>query len=155
MSEMFKLGAMDSMVHKVVSTVIRGHLDKGLEPAPEDELETLLPDDGELEAVIATLEENFDIKLPSDTVFALFAEGRVKHLERAIVKQLVMEKTADHRYYMQHRAQIRQRNRQYRMRNLHQVRRRARIYRLRVKRRQVRPRKRVGTRGGGYTFIPR
>lgn len=147
---MFKLGAMDAIVHGIVSKVLRA---KGAEPGPEDELEDLLPEDGDLEAVVATLEENFGVHLPEETTFALFAQGRVKHLEKAILQQLVLEKTADHRYYMQHRAQIQQKNRQYRMRNLHMIRRRARIYRRKVKRHQVRPRRRVGTRAGGYTFI--
>ena len=155
MNEMFKLGAMDGMVHQVVSTALRAHLPRGVEPNADDDLETLLPEDGDLEATVMALEENFGVHLPTDTVFSLFAEGKVKHLEKAIIKQLVMEKTADHRYYMQHRAQIQQRNRQYRMRNLHQIRRRTRIYRRKVKRRQIRPRRRVGTRGGGYSFIPR
>lgn len=152
----FKLAAMDSIVGKVVDTTIRSQLPKGVDPSPGDELEDLLPEDGDLEAVIMTVEENFDVKLPSDTVFKLFSEGTVADLKKAIVDQIVeMKKVADHRYYLQHRTQIQQRQRQYRARNLHRIRRRARIYRLRVKRRQIRPRKRMGSRGGGYIFVPR
>jgi hypothetical protein len=151
----FKFAAMDSMVNKIVDTVIKSHLPKGIDPSPGDELEDLLPDDGDLEALIMTVEENFDVHLPTDTVFRLFAHGTVADLKKAIVDKLVMSKTADHRYYLQNRTQILQRNRQYRARNLHQIRRKARIYRKKVKRRQIRPRRRVGTRGGGYMFLAR
>jgi len=150
-----KYAALDTTVHEVVSSVLRAHLPRGVEPGDDKELERLVPEDGELEAVVKTLEDNFGVELDGDVIFSLFAEGTVGDLKKAIVDKLSMKKTADHRYYMQHRAQIQQRNRQYRMRNLHQIRRHARIYRRKVKRRQVRPRRRVGSRGGGYTFIPR
>ena len=151
----FKFAAMDSIVDTIVDTTLRAHLPRGVDPSPGDELEDLLPEDGDLEAVVMTVEENFDVHLPTDVVFKLFSQGTVADLKKAIVGKLVMKKTADHRYYLQHRTQIMQRNRQYRARNLHRIRRRSRIYRLKVKRRQVRPRRRVGTRGGGYMFLPR
>jgi hypothetical protein len=166
---MFELGVMDAMrkvasldqtVDEVVNTAIRAHLPEGKGPDDNDDLETLLPEDGDLEALIQVVEENFDITLPTDTVFALFAEGTVKNLKKAVVKQLVKksgEKTAaySHQYYMRNRARERQRSRQYRMRNLHQIRRRSRIYRAQVKRRQRRPRQRVGAPGAGYRFVAR
>lgn len=150
-----KYAALDTTVHEVVTSALRAHLPAGVDPGNEDELEELLPEDGDLEAVFKALEDNFDVELDNETVFRLFAEGTVKDLKKAIVDALSMKKTADHAYYMQHRAQIQQRNRQYRMRNMHQIRRKARIYRKKVMRRQIRPRRRVGSRGGGYTFIPR
>lgn len=157
---MRKVASMDQTVHEVVSTALRAHLPEGKDAGQDDELETLLPDDGDLESVIQVVEENFDITLPTDTVFALFAEGKVKNLEKAILKQLVAksgEKTAaySHQAYMRNRAQHRQRARQYRMRNLHQIRRKSRIYRAQVKRRQRRPRQRVGAAGAGYRFVAR
>lgn len=160
MDAMRKIASLDQTVHEVVSTALKAHLSEGKAPGPDDELEDLLPEDGDLEAVITTIEENFDITLPTDTVFALFAEGTVKNLEKAVIKQLVKksgEKTASysHQYYMRNRAQERQRSRQYRMRNLHQIRRKSRIYRAQVKRRQRRPRQRVGAPGAGYRFIAR
>lgn len=144
-----KMAAMDQTVHKVIKAMLPA------DASPADELEDLLPEDGRLEGVVAEVEDNFDVTLPPGVVFDLFAKGTVSDLERALVKHLAMKKTADHRYYMQHRAQIQQRNRQYRMRNLNQIRRRAKIYRAKVRRRQIRPRRRVGTRGGGYSFVPR
>jgi len=153
---LWKHASLDNTVHMVVSNVISAHLPKGREPSPGDELEDLLPDDGQLESVIQVLEENFSTKIPDKTIFALMAEGTVAHLEKAFVKNIIeLNKVANHSYYMQNRAQILQRNRQYRMKNLAQIRRRARIYRAKVSRRQIRPRKRIGTRGGGYRFVAR
>lgn len=158
---LMKLASLDATVHNVVSTAIRAHLPAGQDPGLDEELEELLPDDGDLEATVATLEENFDVTLPSDTVFDLFSGGTVSDLEGALVSQLTAKtpsKTAafdSHAYYMRHRARRQQQSRQYRMRNLHQIRRKSKIYRAKVKRRQVRPRRRVGSSGGGYTFIPR
>ena len=148
-SEFEKLAAMDQRVHDMIAT----RLPK--KASLTDELEDLLPEDGELETLISDIEEEFDIHLPSDVVFRLFADGTVADLEKAVVRLLVMNKTANHAYYMQRRAQMQQRSRQYRMRNLHQIRRKSRIYRKKVARRQVRPRRRVGTAGGGYSFLPR
>jgi hypothetical protein len=154
----FKYAALDTTVHEVVSSALRAHLPSGVEPSADKELERLLPEDGELEAVVSALENNFGVELDGDTVFRLFAKGTVGDLKNALVDELAMKKTADqqsHRYYMKNRAQNLQRARMYRMRNLSRIRRRSRIYRKKVKRRQIRPRRRVGTRGGGYTFIPR
>lgn len=156
----FKIASLDQTVHEVVSTTIRAHLPKGKDVGQDDELETLLPEDGDLEAVVQTVEENFGVTLPTDTVFALFAEGTVKNLEKAVIKQLVAksgEKTAaySHQAYMQNRARHQQRARQYRMRNLHQIRRKSRIYRAQVKRGSRRQRRRVGSAGGGYSFVMR
>lgn len=151
-----KVASLDGTVHEVVDTVLKAHLPAGKEPGPGDELEDLLPEDGDLEAVVFTLEENFDVVLPTDDVFALFAEGTVADLEQALVKRLAT-KTASysHSYYMRNRARERQRSRQYRMRNLHQVRRKSRIYRAQVSRGARRPRQRVGSAGGGYMYIQR
>jgi hypothetical protein len=153
-----KVASLDDTVHRVVNTALKARLSEGQSPSQDDELETLLPKDGDLEAVITTVEENFDVHLPTDTVFALFAEGKVKNLEKAVIKQLVNkagEKTAaySHANYMRNRAQNQQRSRQYRMRNLHQIRRKSRIYRAQVNRGARRKRKRMGTAGGGYTFV--
>jgi len=153
-----KFASMDDTVHRVVDAALKAHLSEGKSPGQDDELETLLPDDGVLEAVITVVEENFGIHLPTNTVFALFAEGTVKNLEKAVIKQLVSksgDKTAayDHGAYMRNRAQHQQRSRQYRMRNLHQIRRKSRIYRKQVDRGARRKRKRMGTAAGGYSFI--
>lgn len=156
-----KVASLDGTVHDVVSTALKAHLEPGVAPGPDDDLDTLLPGDGHLEAVIQTVEENFDVHLPTDTVFNIFAHGSVSDLEKAVVKQLVVkgpEKVAaadSHAYYMRNRARIQQKQRAYRLRNLHQIRRRAKIYRRKVKRKAIRPRKRIGARGAGYTFIPR
>ena len=152
MAALKKVASMDQTVHEVIKPMLPA------KASPTDDLETLLPEDGELETVVAEVEDNFGIILPSNVVFRLFAKGTVVDLEKAVVDQLVMKKTAatsSHAYYMQHRSQMQQKSRQYRMRNLHQIRRKSRIYRKKVKRRQIRPRRRVGTRGGGYTFIAR
>jgi len=155
MNYIFKYAALDTTVHEIVSGVFRSHLPAGEEPAPDDVLEELLPEDGVLEQAVNTIEENFGVQLSPEKTFELFVEGTVADLEKAVVGEL-MEKTAkDRKYYMQHRTKILQKQRQYRMKNLHKIRRRAKIYRAKVKRRQVRPKKRIGSRSGGYILIHR
>ena len=148
--------AIKGDVEELVSGLIKKHLPEGHEAAPDDDLETVLAEDGQMEAIISTLEDALDVELSSDTIFALFAEGTVKDLVDALSSE-VMKKTADYnrKYYIKNRQQIRQRNMQYRARNIQQIRRKSRIYRKKVKRRAIRPRKRIGSKGGGYTFIAR
>jgi hypothetical protein len=151
-----KFASLDSTVHEVVDTALKAHLPKGKAPSQDDELETLLPQDGDLEAAVTAIEENFDITLPNDEIFGLFAGGTVSDLEKSIVKQLTgVKKTAaySHGSYMRNRARHQQRSRQYRMRNMHQIRRKSRIYRAQVNRGARRKRKRMGTAAGGFTFI--
>jgi len=151
---MRKHASMDQVVSDVVDASIAGYHDGDL--SEDDDLEDLLPGKGQLESVVATVEDNFDVILPADVVFGLFAEGTVGDLKMAVVRALIMQKTAaDHAYYMRNRTKIKQRQRQYRMRNLHRLRRKAKIYRRRVARRQIRPRRRMGSAAGGYTFIQR
>lgn len=156
-----KLAALDTTVHEVVTTIIKANLPKGHAPSLDDELETLLPEDGELESVVSTVEDNFDITLDSDLIFALFAGGTVQDLEEAVIdalKEKTPSKTAasdSHAYYMRNRARRKQQARQYRMRNLHKIRRRSRIYRRQVARGARRPRRRMGSAAGGFTFVPR
>lgn len=146
---MTKIAALDQAVHEAVVAVMPK------QASPGDELEKVLPGDGDLEEVVATLEDNFKIQLPSDVVFHLFAQGTVADLEKAIVDQLLMSKTADHQYYMKNKAHIQQKSRMYRITNLQKIRRQSRRYRRMVKRRVIRPKKRVGTPGGGYKLIVR
>jgi len=144
-----KIAALDQEVHEAVVAVMPK------QASPGDELEKTLPGNGDLEEVVATLEEHFKIQLPSDVVFHLFAQGTIADLEKAIVDQLMMSKTADHMYYMKHKAKIQQKNRLYRISNLQKIRRSSRRYRRMVQRRIIRPRRRVGTPGGGYKFVVR
>lgn len=152
-----KVASLDGTVHDVVTSALKTRMPEGQEPAPSDELDTLLPDDGALEALVGGLEDNFDVSLGDDVVFDLFADGTVADLESAIVDGLV-EKTAafdSHAYYMRNRQRRRQQARAYRQRNMHQLRRKAKIYRKQVARGARRQRRRIGTAGGGYSFIPR
>jgi hypothetical protein len=151
-----KVAALDSTVHEVVDVALKAHLPKGKAPSLDDELETLLPEDGDLEAAVTAIEDNFDIHLSNDEIFALFADGTVGDLEKMIVRQLTgMKKKASysHSNYMRNRAQHQQRSRQYRMRNMHQIRRKSRIYRKQVQRGARRKRKRMGSAAGGFSFI--
>jgi hypothetical protein len=102
------------------------------------------------------VEESFDVDFTDAEAFDLFAFGTVGDLIEAVTKHL-MSKTAgyDRAYYIQNRERLKTKSRTYRMRNLHSVRRKAKAYRRKVKRRMIRPRKRVGSAGSGYHFIAR
>lgn len=160
---MFKIGcqlgmekvAVKADVEELVMSTLQQLMPKRRDVSPDDELETLFKEDGKIESVIATLEDELGVKLEPDTAFGLFAEGTVKDLIHALASEVLEKKAYDRGYYMRNRQQIQMRNRQYRARNLMQIRRKARIYRRKVKRRAVRPRKRVGSAAGGYRFVHR
>lgn len=143
-------------VEELVTSAIQQHLPARQSVSGGDELETLFSDDGKLETIISGLEDELGVELDADTAFALFADGTVNDLVKALASA-VLEKRASggHAYYMRNRQQIQMRNRQYRARNLMQIRRKARAYRRRVKRRMHRPRQRVGSAAGGYSFVQR
>jgi hypothetical protein len=69
-----------------------------------------------------------------------------------------MEKTAsgeERQRYMQRRAMVLQKKRMYRLKNAQKLKRKSRLYRKKVKRKAHRPKKRVGSLSGGYTFLMR
>lgn len=123
---------------------------------PQDELEDLLPGRGALEAVVADLETMLGVHLADETLFTLFVDGTVDDLVRALTSALLTKTAAyDRQAYIQKRQFHINRSRMYRLQNMTVIRRKARAYRRKVKRRIIRPRKRMGTAAGGYTFVPR
>lgn len=147
--------AVAADVEEVALDALRAYMEPGTEPAVTDVLDDLAPEDGQLERTIMFLEDRFDVELADDKLAHLFSDGTVGDLVTSFSDQILSKHAYDRSYYRKNRQKIIQRQRQYRMRNMQQLRRKARIYRRRVKRRAHRPRKRVGTRGGGYQFIPR
>lgn len=148
--------AVRADVEEQVLTALAALLPRGVDPGHDDDLDDLLPDVGDLEALILAVEESFDVDFTDAETFDLFATGTVGDLIEAVTKHL-MSKTAgyDRSYYVQNREKMKVKSRTYRARNLYSVRRKAKIYRRRVKRRAIRPRKRVGNTGSGFHFIAR
>jgi hypothetical protein len=163
-SDVFDNGVCDGMVKvavradvgEVVYDAIAGQLRPGLSPSPGDDLDTLMPEDGQLEKLLLFLEDRFDVVLGDSVMYRLFCHGTVDDLVDAIVAALP-GKTAvySHQRYMLKREHHKQRSRTYRMKNAVQLRRRARVYRHKVARRVIRPRKRIGSASGGYQFVMR
>jgi len=147
--------AVTADIEELVYGVLRQYGARG----PDDELDDLVPAKGALEAVIADMEAMLDVNLSDKVLFDLFVDGTVNDLVRAL-SSAVLTKTAavsnyDRQAYMRNRHKHIMRSRMYRMRNMVVIRRKARAYRRKVKRRIIRPRKRMGTAAGGYTFVTR
>lgn len=142
-----KVASLDAEVNDAVRALAPG-------ASADDELEDVFDGEDELEAALMGIEDEFGIKLPN--VLTLMATGTIGDLKAAVADKLTFRKHAsDHAYYMSHKARILQQSRQYRMRNMQALRRKSRRYRKMIKRKQIRPRRRVGTQGGGYKLIPR
>jgi hypothetical protein len=163
-NESFASGVSDGMVKvavradvsEVVYEAITGQLRPGLSPSPGDDLDMLMPEDGQLEKLLLFLEDRFDVSFGDKVMTRLFADGTVDDLVSAIVTALPEKNAAySHQHYMLRREHHKQRSRGYRMANAVQLRRKAKAYRRKVARGTVRPRRRVGSAGSGYKFMMR
>lgn len=128
----------------------------------EDLLDKALGGHGEAEHLVLSQEQNFNVKLSDAELTALFVGGTIGDLARLISSKLLeREKTASdvksqkHKWYMRNAPTLRAESKVYRMAHLMEIRRKARKYRMKVKRRLVRPRKRVGTAMSGFSFVPK
>ncbi len=133
----------------------------------QSRLDDVLPKGTMLEALIASQEHNFNVHLSDAVLARLFASGTAEDLARALSAAsmaAVPVKTASaspqqrqhaHQRYLQRRPMMLAASKAYRMQHMSQIRRRARSYRRSVKRKIHRPKKRIGTAGGGFSFIPR
>jgi hypothetical protein len=161
--DVFAAGAAEGMVKvavradvgEVVYEAISGHLRPGLSPSPGDDLDMLMPEKGQLEALLLFLEDRFDIRFGDQVMTRLFADGTVDDLVNEIAGRL--EKTAgySHQGYMMRREHHKQRARAYRMANAMSLRKKAKAYRRKVSKGMIRPRRRVGSAAGGYQFLAR
>lgn len=163
-SELFALGTAAGMVKvavradvgEIVYEAIGAFQRPGLTASPGDDLDMLMPKDGQLEELLLFLEDKFDVALGDKVMYRLFADGTVDDLVDAVVAALPAKSAAySHQRYMIKREHHKQRSRAYRMKNAVQLRRRARVYRSKVSRRLIRPRKRTGSAAGGYQFMMR
>jgi len=149
--------AVSSDVGEVVYGALSANLEPGIEPGPDDDLETLLPGPGELERALIFIEDRFDIRFGDKVMMRLMATGTVSDLVSEVSRALMPGKTAayDRRAYMAKREQHKARARSYRMANAARLRRQARVYRKKISRGQIRPKRRVGSAGSGFIFVQR
>lgn len=148
-------GMVKVAVRADVGEVVYGALGDS-DVSDHDDLDTLVPEDGELEKLILFLEDRFDVRLGDKVMYRLFADGTVGELIDALVAALPGKTAAySHHRYMLKREQHKARARSYRMTNAVALRRRAKVYRRKVARGLVRPRRRVGSAGSGYQFLVR
>lgn len=125
-------------------------------------LDDALPDGKTLEAVVTSCEHDCGVVLTDAELARLFAGGTARDLARMLSSH-ALKKTAEfadpqarqrrHQQYLMRRPQLLAKSKAYRMAHMNQIRRRSRAYRRKVKRKIVRPKKRVGTAAGGYSFI--
>jgi len=133
--------------------------------SPDDHLDSVLPNPGEVEHLILSQEQNYGVTLADGDAVYMFSHGTIADLASEISRRIrdkeKTEKTASdqrstrHRWYMRNAPQLRAEARVYRMAHLMELRRKSRKYRSKVKRRLIRPRKRVGTASSGFSFVPR
>jgi hypothetical protein len=117
---------------------------------------------------VSDCEDVFGVKLSDSQLSNLFSHGTFDALAAALTSCILHCKTAGtasksdaqarqrrHQMYMMQRSQHLTRSKIYRMQHMQQIRRKSRAYRVKVKRKIVRPKKRVGTASGGYSFVQR
>lgn len=123
--------------------------------------------DSEMIRVIADMEDRAGADIPDDVISKIMDSGTGFDMVRALrrYQKTTASKTAAvdqaqakqrrHQAYIQNKPMIMARSKAYRMAHLHQLRRKSKSYRRKVKRKIVRPKKRIGTASSGYTLIPR
>lgn len=128
-------------------------------------LDELLPKGKALEALITEQERVFGVDLSDAVLARLFTSGTAEDLARAL-STAALSKTASfgadaqrkqraHQRYLQNRSHHLAASKVYRMQHMSKIRRQARAYRRKVKRKIHRPKKRVGSVGGGFSLIHR
>lgn len=162
-SQAFTAGTVDGMakvairadVGEVVYEAISGQLEPGMNVSPDDDLDTLMPETGQLEKLLLFIEDRFDIRFGDQEMTRLFAVGSVSDLVDAVSQKISKTAAYNHQLYMRHRERHKARARAYRLANAVRLRKKAKIYRRKVERGLIRPRRRIGSSSSGYQFVMR
>lgn len=147
--------AVRADVGEVVYEAISGQLEPGMSASPDDDLDTLMPETGQLEKLLLFLEDRFDIRFGDREMTRLFATGTVDDLVESVSHKISKTAGYSHQSYMLHRERHKARARSYRLANAVRLRKKAKIYRRKVERGVIRPRRRVGSASSGYQFVMR
>jgi len=154
-----KLAAIDGVYDHVVDSLRAASGDPSV--GDNTVLEEALPEEGHLEAYLTEIEGDLKTSLSDGQLKAIFdGRWRVRDLVRALSSQVKVaasdhERRMAHQRYMANRGMIQSRAKAYRMTHMNQLRRKSRVYRKKVKRKIIRPKKRIGSSAGGYSFIVR
>lgn len=155
-----KLAAIDGVYDHIVDSLREASGDPSV--GDSTVLEDALPGDGHLEAYLTEVESDLKTHLSDEQLKAIFAgHWRVRDLVRALSSQVKVAASNDqsrrmaHQRYMSNKGMHQSRAKAYRMTHMSQLRRKSRAYRKKIKRNIIRPKKRVGSSAGGYSFIVR
>jgi len=125
-------------------------------------LDDVLPDDMVLEKFVHAQEQKYGTQLSDRELVGAFSTWTVRALAACLTGHLMAKVASDqgarqkaHQRYMAMRGLHLQRSKSYRLMHMHQIRRKAKAYRRKVKRKIVRPQRRVGTAAGGFSFVAR